>query len=115
MALVTLPTQQQALTTVEKQIKVKTVIAQRIQQAFQMLAGTQSQLAQVVWANPEGLNPQEVLDAVGHDSAALFQVSSLVAQVLSVSTGLPPAAVMPPGWSYEIAADGTVKVTKDAD
>lgn len=112
MPLVQTPAVQPALTTVERQVRARDAIKQRSTQAFQMLKGTAMSLAQIVWANPEGLTPQEVLDAVGHDAAALFQVSSLVSQILAIATGEAPAAVMPPGWTYTINPDGTVAVTK---
>jgi hypothetical protein len=110
MALVSRNLHSLALSTAEKQVKVKTLISQRLSQAFQMLDGTLWKLAQTVWDNPEGLTPQEVLDAVGSDSAALFQVSSLVSQLVAVASGSEPAAVMPLGWTYQINEDGTVSV-----
>lgn len=108
MALVSLPSSPQTLTLVEKQVRVSAAIKQRTAQAFQMLHGTAAQLKALVWANPDGLTPQEVLDAVGHDAVALFQVSSLVTQILAIATGSAPAAVMPEGWDFTANEDGTV-------
>jgi len=75
---------------------------------FAHLKAEHERLAQIVWNNPRGMTPQEVLDGFGADAAELFRLSSLLVQVLNEAE--------PGGYPYQtpneftINGDGTVTV-----
>jgi hypothetical protein len=61
-----------------------------------------------VWANPQGLEPQEIFDAFDKDAATLFDIANKTAQfILSVD---PDFAVPEIPYLYTINQDGTVTV-----
>lgn len=69
---------------------------------------------EIVWANPQGLTPQQVLDELGSDASVLFGLSNalmpLLNQSLPANQQLP--SPVPGNYTYVINADGTITLTK---
>jgi len=77
---------------------------------FRRLQGLLNQGAALVWNNPTGATPQQVVSTMGTQAASIFQLSSILCSTLGAITGSTIGA-MPPGWSYTVNADGTVTLT----
>ena len=99
---------QKELTLEEKQERVAKRIKQEATNLFTGMAGTYQTLKQIVWENPAGLTPQEVFDALGSDSAQLFQLSALLVQTVNAAQ---PGTLDPAQpYNFTINPDGTVTV-----
>ncbi len=62
----------------------------------------------LVWDNPEGLTPQEILDGFGTDAGELFIFSAQMQTLLL--TVNPDYEFLTPPYNYVINPDGTVTV-----
>lgn len=87
-----------------KRIK-RTVIA-----TYGQLQNAQSQLAQAVFANPQGLTPQQVFDALGTEAGELVALNAALISFLSTITG--EAVSFTPPVAYTISSDGTITVSE---
>ena len=63
---------------------------------------------QRIWANPEGLSPQEVIDGLGVYAAETFQLAELCKQTLNAAQ--PGTISAQPPNAVTINSDGTVTV-----
>ncbi|MGD0768107.1 MAG: hypothetical protein ABSB42_07930 [Tepidisphaeraceae bacterium] len=83
----------------------------QINRAFSQLQSLLNTGAALVWNNPSGATPQQVVSTMGTNAAAIFQLSGiLTSSVLTPIVGS-TVSIMPPGWSYVTSADGTVTLT----
>lgn len=99
---------QQELTTEQKQDRVKTQIARKSYETFQGMIGSYNDIKERVWNNPQGLSPQEVFDALGTNSAELFQLSALL--VATVNSAAPDTLDGSQPYAFTVNGDGTVTV-----
>jgi hypothetical protein len=67
--------------------------------------------AQLIWANPQGFTPQQVVANMSTNAAAVFEMSALLCPVLGAIIGTTPNPV-PAGWSVTINGDGTVTLAQ---
>ena len=88
------------------------MIAQRIQreatQLFTSMTRTYQTIAQLVFANQQGLTPQQVLDAVGPSGAELLTLAGVLVQ--TVNTAVPDTLPTTFPFELNINQDGTVTV-----
>ena len=85
----------------------------QINMEFRRLQGLLSQGATLVWSNPSGATPQQVVSTMGTQAATIFELSSILCSTLGAFTGS-TIGVMPAGWSYTANADGTVTLVAPA-
>lgn len=65
----------------------------------------------MVWNNPKGLTPQQVMDSHGTRAARLFQISGIIGTAIN---SLIPGTVelaLPTGYTVTFNPDGTVTIT----
>jgi len=96
------PTKEEKVERAVKRIKVKST------ETLYGLIGTYQELTKVVWANPQGLTPQEVLDGLGSDATSLFQLAKVL--VTTVNTVQPNTLSANHPNSLTFNEDGTVTV-----
>lgn len=94
-------------------------IASRIrgmsQESYKTLSGIQKRGIDVVWNNPQGFTPAEVVGALGSDAAAIFQYHGALTNYivsLAETEGIEPDIKLPT-HAFTVNEDGTVTV-KDA-
>ena len=95
------PTQEEKLARATRRVK------QSSSQLFQNMINTFNQTSQIIWANSQGLTPQEIFDELGTDGGELLQLSELL--VTTVNTALP--GTLPTEKPYDIAVDAEGNVT----
>ena len=75
---------------------------------------TLENLERIIWANPWGLEPQEVFDILGEKASQLLALKAallpLLAAAASAAKSRPPIELKPEGVALTINADGTVTV-----
>ncbi len=88
-------------------------LAQALRGGYLGLRGTFLQLKRLVWQNPHGLTPQQVLDLIGPadgdglSAAGLFAISNGCVQLLNlIGEGI--EGVVPRGVMDTLNPDGTV-------
>lgn len=64
----------------------------------------------LVWNNPRGLSPQQVLNLLGVEAAKLFVLSYKLGELLN-EAGAKINNAVPEGVTYVANADGTVTIT----
>ena len=97
----------------EKTLEQKKEIAKRrierkVFETYQGLIESYASIRQMVWDNPQGLTPQEVLDALGTSGAELFQLSGLL--VNTVNTAQPDTLSGDQPYEFTVNPDGSVVV-----
>lgn len=93
-------------------------IAQMLHAGYAASKSAFSQVKRLVWQNPYGLTPQQVLDALGASNEAgtnlsagkLFAVSDATVTLLNL-TGEGITTVVPQGVTATINPDGTVTLS----
>lgn len=94
------------------EVRTQRLIEDAATGCFQVMLTTWRNLYELVWANPLGLAPQEVIDLVGTDALKLFSLSAQIGEMLNqIQPGCVVNAV-PEGWTYTVNGDGTVTVTQ---
>jgi len=115
MSLITFPTPTAptppppVLTTAQAQEKAAAMLRELISYkgAFSQILGIYNRGMGIVFANADGLTPQQVLDSLGADAAQTVQFAGAIAGLINV--GL-PGTIPAPTAVLTINADGTVKV-----
>jgi len=74
---------QQELSLEQKQTRAKNRIKNAAKNIYETVKNKHDQLWNVVWDNPAGLTPQEVIDAFGTDAKELFTYSQSLQTLLS--------------------------------
>lgn len=97
------------LTTAQKQNRAAQAIQSQASNLFTNMGRTYEQISNIVFNNPQGLTPQEVLDGLGTNAAELLSLSDLLVQ--TVNTAAPDTIT--PGYPATLTAnpDGTVTVS----
>lgn len=98
--------------------KTRETVTRAMSAGFAGIKGTFEQLKRLVWANPFGLTPQQVLDLLGGNdedgknlsAAKLFAASDACVTLLNL-TGEGITTVLPPGVTATINSDGTVTLS----
>ena len=97
------------LTTPEKQNRSAQAIQSQAAALFTNMGRTYEQISNIVFNNPQGLTPQEVLDGLGTNAAELLGLSDLLVQTVNAAV---PGTITPdrPG-TLTPNPDGTVTVS----
>ena len=97
------------LTTAQKQNRAAQAIQSQAANLFANMGRTYEQISNIVFNNPQGLTPQEVLDALGTNAAELLSLSDLLVQTVNAAA---PGTITP-GYPVTLTAnpDGTVTVS----
>jgi hypothetical protein len=65
---------------------------------------------EAIWANPQGLTPQELFAEFGTEGAELFALSSAMIEMMNTFAGANISTVVPPQYTYTINQDGSVTI-----
>jgi hypothetical protein len=71
----------------------------------------------LIWANPHGFTPQQVLTALGTNASLVFALSTLNAATVAGAATIcgksaPALPGIPAGYTAVVNSDGTVTVTQ---
>ena len=103
---------QQELTLAQKQEKAAARAFSLAKQTYQQLTTAQKQGIQIVWDNPQGLTPQEVVDGMGDKAVKVFEFhGSLTDLIVELATqdGVTPDIALPKK-NFTKNPDGTVTI-----
>lgn len=90
----------------KRQAMAKSRLITGMSALFTHLKVEHERMAQIVWDNPRGLTPQEVIDGFGTDAAELFRLSGLLVQVLNEAEPGSYPYQLP--YAFTVKPDGTV-------
>lgn len=65
----------------------------------------------LVWNNPSGATPQQVVSTMGQNATAIFTLSGILCNMLSAVSGTPVPDPMPVGWIATPQKDGSLILT----
>ena len=111
-------------TTVQLQAQLQQQVKNKASQAFQQMVRQQNDGINAIWHNPNGLTPQQAVDALGTDAARIFAAHGALtnAVVAAVSadnaamTALNPAYVpvaapiLKPTFTWTVNSNGTITI-----
>ena len=101
-------TERPVLTTEQKQQQAALRVQNQATQLFRQVGQSYQQIAQTIFANQNGLTPQQVFDAIGANSVELRMLAE--ALVTLTNTAVPDA--LPTEFPFELTSnqDGTITV-----
>lgn len=91
-----------------KKARARDVLARGIFSNFSAQKAHYNYLQSIIWDNPNGLTPQQVMDALGTDAG---QVLTIAAAARTFINSLSANAVVGPPLEYTINVDGTVTIS----
>ena len=99
-------------TTEQKVQRAVENIKRMAAQNYQMLVQAQRQGIQVVWENPQGLTPQQVVDGLGTSAVKIFdlhaQLTEAIIDIAAIDGVTPEIAL--PKKNFTRNSDGTVTI-----
>jgi hypothetical protein len=104
MAIINTPS---TLTTAQKQAKAKATINGGVNALYRQMLTTYNSAMESVWANADGLTPQEVFNAFGTNGGELVRLATLLKTTINTAT---PNTIPDSSVSLTVNNDGTVTV-----
>lgn len=100
------------LTTPTPQEQTLQLLKNNIAGSYQQLRASFNSAVMLIWQNPYGLSPQEVLDLLGTNAYSVFAYSNAVVTLLNqaaTETGETVITnVVPVGVTYTVNVDGSI-------
>jgi hypothetical protein len=93
----------------KKQVFLDITIA-RLSTALAGMTTARNALFREIWANRDGLTPQQCFDAIGVDGDTLIKASLLSVQITALLDPGAELKIPPAPYEYVVNADGTVTV-----
>lgn len=110
MGLLDLPPSQDPTTLENKKQRTALAIRNSVQMLFAQMVNNYTQNHTLVWANPDGLTPQEVCDSLGGNATQLFGLASVLVDTVNHAAPGTLTAGVPDGVTVTPNQDGTVKI-----
>ena len=93
-----------------KKAATAATISKQITATLRSLIGQSSGISMQVFANPKGLTPQQVCDAMGTDAAKVLAAGQAAADMVNALRPNTMAIQIPEGVSVQPNQDGTVTI-----
>lgn len=94
----------------QKQASVAFRVKSESLDLFQSVKQRHQKLMRIVWQNPRGLTPQQVMDAFGTEAAELFSLSDALLNLIKTAKPDDPYGDTQIPYEFTIHDDGTVTV-----